>query len=101
MGTPFDLDAIEALDEQRKTAANVRAEAAKADANWVMSDKRGRRFVYGLLAEAGLYRTSFTGDALQSAFNEGGREKGLRLLSRLLAYCPDEYSMMQKESNGA
>lgn len=53
------------------------------DFEWLMSSERGRRIVRLLLAEAGVWRSSFSRDALQMAFSEGMRQQGLNLLSRV------------------
>lgn len=68
------------------------------DLIWLMGDVRGRRFVWRLLEDAGIYRSSFTGDALLTAFNEGQRNQGLRLMDELLQHCPKRLSEMQRES---
>lgn len=65
---------------------------------WLMGDVRGRRFVYRQLEDAGIYRLTFTGDALTSAFNEGWRNSGIRLLNKLLQHCPKRLSEMQREN---
>lgn len=65
---------------------------------WLMTDKRGRRFVWRLLAEAGVYQSTFTGDPLTSAFAEGKRAQGLKLTASIFQHCPDRFSEMQKEA---
>ena len=66
------------------------------DLRWVMSDKRGRRVVWRLLEIAGIYRLSYTGDD-RTAFNEGQRNVGLKLLAEVNQHCPAEYMEMLKE----
>jgi hypothetical protein len=68
-----------------------------ADLKWLMSNKRGRRFVHRLLERAGVWRLSFNTNALSMAFNEGTRNEGLRLLAQLTEHCLDRYSEMLKE----
>ncbi len=68
------------------------------DMKWLMSNKRGRRFVARLLERAGVWRLSFNTNALTMAFNEGTRNEGLRLLAQITAHCPDRYTEMLKES---
>lgn len=67
------------------------------DLQWVMSDKRGRRHVWRQLELAGVYRLSYTGEAQGTAFNEGRRNDGLRLLDEITRHCPDEYLLMLQE----
>lgn len=68
------------------------------DLKWVMSDKRGRRFVWSQLEVAGIYRLSYTGDD-RTIFNEGRRSVGLKLLAEVDQHCPNEYMEMLKENS--
>lgn len=68
------------------------------DLLWLMSDKRGRRVMWRLLQRSGIYRTSFTGEALSMAFKEGERNQGLRLMDQVMQHCPERFSVMQKEA---
>lgn len=72
-------------------------EQAKADLEAVMGLPAGRRFVWAMLGECGLYRSSYHPSALIH-FNEGQRSIGLALLARLTADCPDQYLKMQSEA---
>lgn len=64
----------------------------------VMSTPEGRRFVWGLLGDAGVYRQSFESDSMATAFNEGMRAGGLRILARLNDEAPELYLKAQSES---
>lgn len=68
------------------------------DLKWLMSNKRGRRFVHRLLERAGVWRISFNTNALTMSFNEGMRNEGLRLLSQITEHTPKRYTEMLKES---
>lgn len=65
-----------------------------ADVRDVMSKASGRRVMYQMLEDSGLFRTVFSTDALVMAFNEGKRNTGLRLISDLLEACPEKYMTM-------
>ncbi|KPV08895.1 hypothetical protein APR50_10515 [Variovorax paradoxus] len=68
------------------------------DLNWLMSDKRGRRVIHGLLGECGIYRQSYTpGDTHATSFLEGVRSVGLKLMGRISEHCPGRMSEMFKE----
>ena len=90
---PFRLDAEEA-PEPDEAPQKVEID----DLKWVMSNARGRRFVAGLLDRAGVFRSSFSTNALQMAFSEGNRNEGLRLLDQLMCHAPDRYAEMLKEN---
>jgi hypothetical protein len=99
-GQPFDTFDIQAQQDaqeeaRRKAEARVRLEID--DLKWLMSSKRGRRIMYGNLERAGVYRLSFHTNALQMAFNEGGRNEGLMQLARLMEHCPEMHALMLKE----
>lgn len=67
------------------------------DLKWLMGNRRGRRIVWRLLSRAGVYRSSFSTNAMQMAFNEGNRNEGLRLIVTLHQICPERYAEMLQE----
>ena len=67
-----------------------------SDFQTLLASAEGRRFLRRLLAECGVYRGSFTGDALTSAFQEGRRSVGLWLMGLLAAF-PEEYLQLLRE----
>lgn len=87
---------------EEKVRSQARREQAANDLRWVMSDPRGRRFMYGLLGEAGVFRTTFNPLARNAladmAFAEGRKELGYRLMARLNEIAPEAYDLMMKES---
>lgn len=88
-------------DDPNTSAAQATAEQERRweieDLAWLMASKRGRRVVWRLLKNAGVYRLSFTGDALSTAFNEGQRNVGLRLTALLMEHCSEGYALMVQE----
>ena len=67
------------------------------DFEWVMSDVRGRRYIWGLLEEAGVYGSSFDGTNEGTIFAEGQRNMGLRILAQIHEAAPELYATMIKE----
>ena len=65
---------------------------------WLMSDRRGRRVVWQLLADAGVFRGSMAGTPELTAFNEGRRSTGLALLADISRLCPGRFAEMQLEA---
>ena len=94
---PLDLRGQEQARKEAQERAVVVAKTDEEDIKWLMSSKRGRRIVYGLLERAGIWRLSFNTNALQMAFNEGNRNEGLALMAKLMAGCPESYAVMLKE----
>ncbi len=68
------------------------------DIAWLMSTESGRRFVWRALEQCGVFRISFSTNALQMAFAEGNRNYGNNLLSMVTSICPEKYSVMMKEN---
>lgn len=93
----FDIASQAEAQEKSSDKAKMRVRNEVEDTKWLMSNKKGRRIVHGILERAGVWRLSFHTNALQMAFNEGSRNEGLALLARLTDHCPDMYSLMLKE----
>ena len=68
-----------------------------ADAKWVLSDPRGRRFVWRYLALCGVYKSSFTGSS-ETFFNEGKRVIGLQLMEDVQRSGADTFVTMMQEN---
>lgn len=94
---PLDLRGQERAkaeaDERNKLASQTELD----DFKWLMSSKRGRRFVWRLLEKCGVYRSSFNHSGSITAFNEGARNIGLMVLDQIHGSCPDQFSVMLKE----
>lgn len=95
---PLDIRSQERTQAEAEERALLAAQIEIDDVKWLMSNKRGRRFMARLLERAGVWRLSFNTNALTMAFNEGTRNEGLRLLAQIAAHCPDRYTEMLKES---
>ncbi|HIC7644622.1 TPA: hypothetical protein ACW7KW_005195 [Serratia liquefaciens] len=68
------------------------------DVKGVMSTESGRRFIWGLLDQAGVFRISFTGEVNATIFNEGNRNAGLALFNSVIKFCPELYLKMSAEA---
>ena len=101
MSTKYDPFNTKAQDEAREDAelrARLARETERDDIKWLMSSKRGRRIVWRLLEQAGVFRSSFSPTAMQMAFNEGYRNYGNRTLDLIQEYCLELYPLMLKEA---
>lgn len=96
---PTDIVAALESAEEAEQRAQLRAEQEAADLNWLMSCAAGRRIARGFLERAGVFRLSFQPDPLATAFSEGGRNEGLRLLNMIHQHAPDQYITMMKEKS--
>jgi hypothetical protein len=93
---PLDLRGQDRLREDRDQAQKVERDQEKADFAWLMSDKRGRRFMWRMLEVTGVYRSSFTGNS-ETFFREGARNVGLKLIADIHEFSPDSYTTMLDE----
>jgi hypothetical protein len=82
----LELPLHEPRDEAEAETARLTEDA---DLKWLMGDPRGRRIARRLLERSWLWSSTFTGDALGSAFREGERNVGLKLLARLIEAAPE------------
>lgn len=97
---PTDLEAQAEEQQQREQRAKLEAQTEVEDLKWLMGSKRGRRIVWRLLDQAGVFRLSFNTNAMQMAFAEGNRNFGNRTLAQVNAYCPELFPLMLKEQSG-
>jgi len=81
----------------RSEASKLARQVEANDIKWLMSNRQGRRIVWRLLAQAGVYRDSFTGNST-TFYNEGRRSAGLSLLSDVVAHAHDSYILMLTEA---
>lgn len=95
---PTDIRGQERAQADLDEKSRLHAKKALNDLKWVMSDKRGRRFMARLLDQAGMHRSSFDTNNASMAFKEGVRWFGTRLKEEVEEHCFDRYLEMLKES---
>lgn len=95
---PVDLVGQEEAAAKRQKDRKLNREGQIEDFKWLMSDKRGRRFVWRMLEVTGVYRTSFTGNST-TFFNEGMRNIGLIVMNEIHEHCPELYETLIKENS--
>lgn len=69
------------------------------DLRTVLSSRPGRRFFWRMLLDAGVFDSTFTGDALTGAFREGRRAQGLDLMKEAQRVAPMKYLLMMEETS--
>ena len=94
---PTDPEALSEKQRQREERAKQFAQQEVEDVKWLMGSKRGRRIIWRLLDQAGVFRLTFNPNAMQMAFAEGNRNAGNRTLSLVMASCPELFATMLKE----
>lgn len=96
---PTDIADLQEQQEKAAQRAALELQLEIGDFKWLMTQKRARRYIWRQLEQAGVFRSSFTGDALQMAFFEGRREMGLRVLGLIHEHAPESYQLMLTEQN--
>lgn len=82
-----------------ETEAFLQREQEVADLRAVMSTAAGRRFIWKMLGDSGVFSPSFVpGASDTTAFKEGARNFGLMLLGDITNEAPGQYLIMQKEA---
>ena len=97
---PLDIRGQERTKAERDLREKLSKDIEESDIKWLMSSKRGRRFLWRHLDQAGVFRLSFNTNAMAMAFAEGNRNFGLRTLDMIHSLCPELYPTMVKEHNG-
>ena len=92
----YDDEIIDKNKESKKEYKN-RRDREISDLQAVLKKPEGRRVVYKILCECGVFKASFALNSNTTAFNEGKRDIGLGLLAELDLAEPNVYSQMLKE----
>jgi hypothetical protein len=99
--SPYDIKSQEATQAERALTAKLAKESEESDFRWLMRNERGRRIVWRLLDQAGVFRSTFNPTAMVMAFAEGNRNFGNRTLTLVLEHCPELFILMIKEASNA
>jgi hypothetical protein len=94
---PTDLQSQEVAHAEKSARNKLEQQTEESDIRWLMSSKRGRRIVWRLLVQSGLFQSTFTANAMAMAFAEGKRFFGGTMLQTIHALCPELYPVMVKE----
>lgn len=85
----------------RKRRAKQRAADDDQTVKDLLSSSRGRAWLWRLLGTCHIFGISFRADPYQTAFNEGERNVGNRLLAQIMRVDSAAYVLMMREnSNG-
>jgi hypothetical protein len=97
MSDNFYTDEIDAKNKESRKEYHKRKDRELNDLQKVLKVPEGRRFVYKMLSECGVFKASFSLNSMQTAFQEGKRDIGLALLRDLDEAEPQAYSQMLRE----
>ena len=97
MKKEFNASDEKSVKNAEQKNKNIR-DTELADIRLLLQKQWGRRLIWRLLEQTGMYRTSFTGNST-TFFNEGARNIGLWLVDEVLLSDTDMYLLMIKENN--
>ncbi len=96
---PLDFKAQEKATADRKTKQRLIHDQEADDLKWLLSDKRGRRFMWGLLEKTGCHRNPYNGVRGDTDFRCGEMNIGQKYEYLILGHCPEKYTLMLTERN--
>lgn len=68
------------------------------DFKWLMSDRRGRRYMWRQLGVTGVFRNPFALQREVTDFNCGKQVIGQTMLAEIHRLCPEQYNKMVLEN---
>lgn len=86
---------------KNKLAARHRKEDEKAQETalkLLLNSFEGRRFLWAMLEDASVFRSTFAQNALETAFNAGQHNAGLKLLNQLMKTEPGAFTRLIEEN---
>ncbi len=93
------LDRTEGVNYiEREKEVKEHQEQIEKDIIKTMSEPHGRRFVWQLINDCGVFRPSFTGNST-TYFNEGARNMGLKYMELTRKLCKKAYLKMIDENS--
>jgi len=104
MAQPPDYNPIDLAGQEQVKAENERLEEFevarfKDDFKWLLAHKQGRRLVWWMMGEAGVFRNPWRPSASEHSFVSGAMNQGQMLLTKIFEIAPDQFTIMLKEAH--
>jgi hypothetical protein len=96
---PTDLAAVEGVRAQLRAMSEVERARFEEDFKWLVGHKPGRRIVWWLLSQAGVFRNPWRPSANEMSFVVGNMNLGQAVLAEMLTIAPDSFTTMMREAN--
>jgi hypothetical protein len=94
---PLDIASQQRRKDERVKLDRLERETEEADVRWLASSRRGRRILWRILEQSGVFRLSYAPSATAMAFNEGQRSFGNRILALIHDVSAESYPAMLRE----
>lgn len=95
---PTDTKGQDAERSETALKKAQRREQELDDIKQVMGSRQGRRLMWRLISNAGVYRSTWSPVHAEMARAEGQREFGVLLIDEIHAACPEQYEVMKREA---
>jgi hypothetical protein len=96
---PTDLVGQEEQREAKAAVEQIDRDRFVQDFKWFVGHKQGRRLMWWLLSQAGVFRNPWRPSANEMSFIAGNMNQGQMLLTELLSIAPESFTVMMKEAN--
>ena len=83
---------------RQKQLEQIRKFRMSADLEFVLSGPPGRRFLWELLGQTGMFTGGFINNGSEQYFRAGQRDLGLKLMKRIQDEFPESFLLMQSEA---
>lgn len=93
---PTDVTGNEEREAVRQDEQKRVVDQEVEDLKWLLSDKRGRRFMWRLLSVTGVFRNPFTGNS-ETFFRCGVMSVGQTYVGDINLHAPERYNQMVTE----
>lgn len=85
--------------KKREKRIKRKDRVARDDLLWILSDRRGRRFLWDLFGSCGVFASAMGPDPYWTAHNEGRRVIGVTLWKTITETDPNALVLMAHEDN--
>lgn len=92
-----DLYGAEDARELQKEVHEENRRQEADDFKWLMTDARGRRIVWRLLALTGVFRCPYAGEDSATNFQSGQQSIGQTILADVMEHTPEKFDTMITE----
>jgi hypothetical protein len=96
--TPFDIEAQQDRDNDRRHLDAIRKKEDAALWEWIMSGPNGRKFIWRLLQSCGIGESSFNTNGSLMSFAEGRKSVGYGIEKQVKQVAPKAYLTMLEEN---
>ncbi len=100
LSEPYDAADPEQV-RKRDREAKRREKATREVLATLLQTPAGRNWIWDLMTKTHIFQTSFSSDAMTTAFREGERNIGLMIVAQINSFHPDALVQVMREKGDA